>query len=492
MNWSQQGCLALTAFILGALLGPESFGMVAMATVYILFVQMFLEQGFVAAIIQRKNLTPEHLDAVFWLICASSFCLMGLSVAFSGWWAHINQLPALGSVISVLSFSIPLTGSSKVHEALLKREMDFRSLAIRAGVSISAGASLAIVMALAGFGVWALVAQHLCREAISTILLWKFSPWRPRFQCAIRASGELLGFSTGNFVAKLGVFTSMQVDTLLVGLFFGPLAAGLYRMAERITTLVLEVTSTSLAVVSFPEFSKIQWNHALLRERILLFLRTSALVTIPLMATIAAMSNLIMQLLGPKWTATSNALRVMCLYGIVYALVQFTGPILQATSRPFLLALLTWGQGLMNILILITLGFYLENSGTSNQIVGIAFAKLCLTAFFWIPISSILLLRKYQVPLRDVLGVIGPSFCAAIGAILAGSGASSMFVSMKLRLPAILALVFGIAASLSAVFIILTSIDSELRHRIARFLQLTVKLSPAKAVKSSDPQGLVN
>src|SRR5207244_4599079 len=126
MNWGEKGFFALFTFVLASILGPHDFGTVAIAMIYISFIQMFLDQGLFNAIIQRKNLKPEHLDSVFWTNLAACLVLVGLSVAFSAWWAAVNQLPQLALVVCALSFCLPIEALALVQRAILQREMDFR------------------------------------------------------------------------------------------------------------------------------------------------------------------------------------------------------------------------------------------------------------------------------------------------------------------------------------------------------------------------------
>ena len=84
-NWGERTLSSLSTFILAALLEPQDFGVVAIAMVYVTFLQLFLDQGFRAALIQRKDLEPQHLDAVFWMDVLWSLLLVGVSVLISGW-----------------------------------------------------------------------------------------------------------------------------------------------------------------------------------------------------------------------------------------------------------------------------------------------------------------------------------------------------------------------------------------------------------------------
>src|ERR1700739_2858311 len=98
-SWGERAFSAVFMFILAALLGPRSFGVVAIALTYILFLQMFLDQGLAAALIQRKHLDQEHLDAVFWMDLALSLLLLLLSIVFSRWWASLNHAPEAAQII---------------------------------------------------------------------------------------------------------------------------------------------------------------------------------------------------------------------------------------------------------------------------------------------------------------------------------------------------------------------------------------------------------
>ena len=138
MNGGQSGLTALFTFVLASVLGPRDFGTVAMALVYLALIQVFLEQGLVATLIQRKDLRDDHLDSVFWMGLSLSLLLMGLSVGLSRWWAGVNHLPELALVISALSLLLPIEALDMVQRAILQREMDFKSLSVRENLVVAA------------------------------------------------------------------------------------------------------------------------------------------------------------------------------------------------------------------------------------------------------------------------------------------------------------------------------------------------------------------
>ena len=167
MNSGRRVMSTVFTFLLAALLGPHDFGVVAVALVFVAFVRMLLEQGFMTAIIQREDLDDAHLDSAFWLNLA--WCLvLAVGCAFvAGWWADVNDMPQLGPVIQVLSLMIVIDGLQIVQQAVMERQLDFKRLAIRTNISVLLGGAVGIPLALAGAGVWALVGQQLTMESCS-------------------------------------------------------------------------------------------------------------------------------------------------------------------------------------------------------------------------------------------------------------------------------------------------------------------------------------
>src|SRR4051794_22827201 len=187
LSWGAQGIAMISTFVLAWRLGPSAFSVVAMAALYVAFIQMFLEMGLGAALVQREDLEPEHCDSVFWLTLLMSLLLMGLSVALSGWWANVNNTPKLANVIIVLSAILPIQGLTVVQESLLKRQMNFKSLAIRTHIATLLGACTSVTLVLVfNWGVWALVAEDVLAATLELALLWRLGTWRPRMRVSIR------------------------------------------------------------------------------------------------------------------------------------------------------------------------------------------------------------------------------------------------------------------------------------------------------------------
>jgi O-antigen/teichoic acid export membrane protein len=416
-NWGQRGGSALFTLILAGFLGPKAFGTISLAMVYISFLQMIIDQGFVTAIIQKRDLESEHLTAVFWLQQATAILLIVVSVLLSGWWARRNHLPEIGLVISVLSCCLPLEALASVQCAVLSREMDFRSLAIRANIAVMASGVVGLIVASAGYGVWALVAQQITRDFIALVLVWKLSAWRPQLSFSLTAAKELLGFSATTFVARLGLFLNGQMDSIVMGIFFGPVAVGLYRIAERIMNSVVVLAMAAVQSVALPEFSRFQHDPAKLRTSALSCIRLTSETTIPALAGLAIVSRPLMATVGYGWLPASDVLSILSALAILMVLTYFTSPVLQALSRPHYVVVIEWCRTALNIGVLVVTGLLMRNSTPQLQITGIAFARFLTNGLIVSPVFIYLLARLCKLSVSDLWIAVKPAALAAAGVI---------------------------------------------------------------------------
>jgi O-antigen/teichoic acid export membrane protein len=488
MNWGEQGLAAVFSFVLGYLLGPSDFGVVAMAMVYILFAQMLLEQGLAAALIQRRDLREEHLNSVFWMDMIVSFVLVVLSTGLGRLWAAANHTPILYPVIAALSLGIPIEGLTIVQRAVLSREMDFRSLSIRSNVSVIVGGILGLIMAFKGFGIWALVGQRLCQDFAALVLLWGLSHWRPKIQFSLPSLKELWGFSLANLLSKIGTFANQHAEVLLMGMFFGPEAVGLYRMADKLKGVVLTATTRSLQTVSLPEFSRHQDRPARLRQSMISCLRLSSIFSLPAMAGLWATSQLLMSLLGAKWMLAAQVLKVLCLVGMIMAFIPFIGALLQAINRPHLAAVMTWANAAVSVAALLASAMLLRNASIRGQVVGVAVARLGSCLIFFVPFFFYVLIRFCGIQTRDFFRTIIPAAAAAF--VAGGVPWLAMTSGMLGKMRPTLALAIVVLAGGAASIVTLLKFDSHLRKiafdylsRFATALRLEAR-SPATASAS--------
>ena len=216
--------------------------------------QIFLDQGFSVAIIQRKEVDAEHLDTAFWTTLAISILLTFLSMACAGQAADFFKQPQLIPIIRCLSISFAFSGLSSVQQAILERRLAFKSLAIRSLIAVIIGGIVGIVMAFLNFGVWSLVAQQLTNSLVQVLVLWRVSDWRPRLQFSAKHAKELFAFGVNISAFNIINFFNRRADDLLIGYFLGPVALGYYSVAYRLLLVMIEVLISTTTKLHYQYF----------------------------------------------------------------------------------------------------------------------------------------------------------------------------------------------------------------------------------------------
>lgn len=419
LNLGQEAATFLVTLVLAGLLGPEAYGVVALAATYLLLLQMGL-QAIIPALVQRPTLDDVDKDTAFWMTLGASLAFWTVSVALAGWWAEVNGIPQLRSVIIALSALVVVKGLVVVQEALLRRSMDFRALAIRTNVSVVVGGAMGIGLALAGYGVWSLVGQQLTTGVVELAVLWGITSWRPRRRfCASSARG-LARFAAASTVGSVGVFVNNRSDVLLIGLFFGAAAVGLYRLASRIVESVANLLMVSLQAVALPELSRFQDDDEQFAARVVTIVRTGALLGLPVLGVVAASSEPAMRLLGERWAPAAAVLQVLCVVAGVRAITAFSGPMLQARGRPGLGAVLAWIAGGLSALTFVLTGLALQGYDTADQVLLMAVSRAVLFGGVFLAINVWLMRRYGGVTLAAVVGAVVPSAVAGLAAASAG------------------------------------------------------------------------
>jgi len=479
----------IVSLILARILGPEAFGLIAMANVFILFAELFVRQGLVAAIVQRPRLTAAHLDTAFWMTVMLAVALAPAAIGASGWWAAVNDTPELASLIQALVPLLVFKALGVAQEAYIRRQMNFRALALRTNVAVLTGGVAGVTAALLGAGVWALVIQQLVTAFLELVLIWLLSSWRPRWRFRADAARDLVGFSARMVLAALGSFVNTQSDALLIGLFFGPLVVGLYRMAVRFISIMLELTAGTLQSVMLPELSRFSEDRPRFNERTVEVIRLASLVAVPVLGVLAASSDALMALLGAEWAPAADALKVLCVLAVVQAAAAFLAPVLQAAGRPGLLAWLTWISAGLSAGSFAAAGFWLAGFGTEEQVLWLAIIRTTVFAPTLFVIVLPMLKRALSLRPAMVLGAMWRAPIAAATGYAAFALVRTTAENSWPRMPIFDLLLSAVLSGTVILAVLLTiepfvrQVPSLLRERTARRRATAMDSSPS----ASDP-----
>ncbi|WP_026733922.1 MOP flippase family protein [Fischerella sp. PCC 9605] len=340
-SWGRQVVSFGVFFVLARLLGPETFGLVALASIFLAFVQIFLDQGLSTAIVQRKEIEPEHLDTAFWTNLGIGILLTILSIACAGFVSNLFREPQVTPIIQWLSLNFAIGSLNNVQQAILKRQMAFKPLAIRSLVAVIIGGAVGVVMAFLGYGVWSLVGQQLSNAIAQVITLWKVSDWRPGLRFSPKHFKELFSFGINIVGISLLNFVTRRSDDFLIGYFLGSVALGYYSVAYRLLLITTQLLTSVISNVSLPTFAKLQQEPERLRNALYKAIQITSLIAFPGFIGMTALSpELVPVIFGEKWLPSIPVMQILNLTGILYAYFYFNGSLIMALGKP------SWKLGL--------------------------------------------------------------------------------------------------------------------------------------------------
>lgn len=334
-NWGRQAISFAVFFVLARLLGPEAFGLVALATVFLAFVGVFIDQGFSQAIVQRQEVEPEHLDTAFWTNIGVSTLLSVLCIASADWVAGLFKEPALAPIVRWLSLNFILLAFSSVQQALFQRKLAFKTLALRSLVAIVVSGTVGVTMAFMGFGVWSLVGQQLSSSFTQALVLWGASDWRPGFRVSGRHFRELFAFGISIVGYAFVNFFNRRADDFIIGYFLGPVALGYYSVAYKLLLVMIELLTRIIDKVAVPTFAKLQTAPERLRKAFLKVIKLTNLITFPCFIGVSILSSeLIPILFGNQWQPSISVMKILAFIGIVESAYIFKSSVILAMGKP--------------------------------------------------------------------------------------------------------------------------------------------------------------
>jgi PST family polysaccharide transporter len=346
--------------VMARLLKPGDFGLLAYATVFIALMQAFIDQGLPDAVVQRGKLKESHLDTAFWFNLGLSSAMAGvLWLAAPGIGAILHE-PRLGPILQALGLVLPFSALGGIHQALLKRRLEYGLISVQTLATYTAGSAMAVAMALHGWGVWSLVGQQLAAGLGSSLCAIVFSRWMPRPVFHFSELRELWGYSLNITSAALLDFFNRRANDFLIGFFLGTTALGIYNLATRLLVTFTRLITYPLNSVAFSALSRLQKDEAERRKLFYQLTQVAAAVSVPLFLGLAAVApDFLGALFGARWVESAAVLRILCLIGILHSVVLLHGTLLRAAGRPGWQTLFTLGGAMTNLvgfLALVKLG----------------------------------------------------------------------------------------------------------------------------------------
>lgn len=337
-NYLGNGAKVVLQFLIGVLLarllGPEAFGIVAIAWLMIGVGKLFSDFGFSAALIQRPDLTDRDVGFVFTVQIAIGATLSLTSYSLAGQIASFFNKPDASPVIEVMSWLFLIQAIGQTTTAVLSRALRFKfSQAANVATYLVGYVLIGVPAAYLGYGVWSLVAAQMVQAVAYMLVVLVRSG--VSIKPAIRPSrAGLFKFGSKVIGANLCSYTILNLDSFVVGRLIGVAELGIYNRAMTLVTTPMNVVTTSLQSVLFSACSKAQDNKAQIAKAFLAAMEFIGFVCLPVFITVAAVSKtVVLGVYGAGWSMASEVVTPLALAMPVHALLAVIGPILMALNR---------------------------------------------------------------------------------------------------------------------------------------------------------------
>jgi O-antigen/teichoic acid export membrane protein len=322
-------------FVIARVLGPTDLGTVALALGIAQIFSIVTDTLFLDAIVQRADLTNEHLDTAFW-----TCFVLGLLFALVVWFTSplIGRLfdsPGLSPPLAVAGLNLSFSGVGSVAIAVLRRDFQFKALAMRSLYGRLLGAAIAILMVFLGFGVWSLIAQQLIQSAINSLFVWRATAWRPRFLFHFRRLRELLSFGLLAVGTRVVWLSSTKLLTILVGYFLGVTAVGYLNVGQRVVDTLHDMLAGAAYNLVLPMFSRLQANRPAMARAYDTATEFTGLLVQPLFGGVAICAASIVPLfLGQTWISAIPVIQILAIAAMFQFPLWFADAVIIALGRP--------------------------------------------------------------------------------------------------------------------------------------------------------------
>ncbi|MBX7443216.1 MULTISPECIES: lipopolysaccharide biosynthesis protein [unclassified Arthrobacter] len=411
---SGKGIVLLTTIVLARLLSPEQYGLVAAALVLMAYMETIADAGVAQALVYLPASGVAARSALLVSVVLGAG-LAVLAIIAAPWIGGLFQLPDVEPLVRVLAISLLATALGAVPEALLRRDLQFKKLAVAPVCRALTTGAVSLTLAFAGYGAFSLAAGtasgSVAYAATCWFLIRRDAPWQlwRVAKDAIRATLKFgVPVAGSNLLARL-IF---DIDYVIIASVLGAQALGYYTLAFRLPEALIINVFFVLSTVLFPLYTQVQDQPGRLREGYLKGVRIQSLYGMTSGVGLAVLAPVIVPLVfGSKWSDSVVPLVFLSLYAAARSLGAGANDVYKAIGRPGLS--ITFSSVRLAVLVPVLI------LSTQWGIVGVACAQMATAVLFAFGMQAVAA-RVLGIGARALLRAILPALACSLAVVLAG------------------------------------------------------------------------
>ena len=343
-----------TNLVLARILSPDDFGNIGILLIFIVVCQAFVDGGFGAALIQRKGVSDADYSTVFYwnLFVAAMLVIIIYFVAPIIGTYYKSEL--LCNLLRVQSLTIFINAFSLVQTAKLTKELNFKVLSVRSIISVTVGASIAVMLAYNGWGVWSLVIKEIVSATVGVLLLWLFCKWYPSLVFDKQSFKEMFQFGFLILISSIVGTVYRNIQSLIIGKVFSFRDLGYYTQARKMEEIPVQGGTMVLTQVLFPVYSSLagqyEYMKSIVRKNVIII----TFLTFPVMILLILLASPLLTILFTnKWAASIPLFQILCIEGMFFPLNCANTEIFKAIGKSSIYFILQTVKRVVSLVIII-------------------------------------------------------------------------------------------------------------------------------------------
>jgi len=339
-KWSGLGRLAAMisdfsfGIILARLLLPSDFGVIAILTVFVSFLGVFVNSGFSQALIREKNVSNIDYSTVFYFNLIVAVLVFIISFFSAPYIAAFYENANISLYLRVLSISLFIDAFVLVQQSILTKEMNFKMLSIISISSSLFSGITSICLAFYGFGIWSLILKSLLKDSLILLFTIYIVKWKPQIKFSILSFQKYFRYGVYMLGSSLLSQFYNNIFSLTVGKIFSPSVLGFYNRAELFKNTLSQNIDGIISGVSYPALASLQDDKVEFVNYYKNILQFSFyIVSILMISLMFNAEALIRILLGEKWMGSVEILQYLCVIGLLFPINSVTVNSISVTGR---------------------------------------------------------------------------------------------------------------------------------------------------------------
>lgn len=337
--------------VLGRLLSPSDYGMMAMISIFSLVATALQDSGFRTALTNIEHPKDEDYNSVFWfnIIMASSlYLILFFAAPLIGEYYHT---PRVVPLCRYAFLSIVIASFGTAQSAYLFKHLRAKQQAEAGALAVILSSLTGVGMAFAGMAYWSLATQGLVYVGINTLLQWHFSPWRPSIHGITFAPvRRMFRFSCKILATTIMTHVNNNVLNILLGHYFTPRDTGNYNQAYQWNTKCYSLVQSMVAQVAQPVLVSLNGEEGRQKDVFRKMMRFTAFITFPLLFGFGLVAKeFIVTAIGEKWLASAQLIQILCLSGAAMPLSTLFSNMIISKGRSGTFFWCTFTLGLVQI-----------------------------------------------------------------------------------------------------------------------------------------------